>query len=210
MTITTPTHANRLAAAAAITQKARHEIDTHEALAAEVDRLKTLAADGELDDAGAADLVKKSEALRISEIVLPRKQAVLRDAQSAEYAVAAEVLESLALALDPLAKEAATAADALTAALIHPAAAELRGDTGQGYHRDTGRTILEGYAHGVYPASMLAERIETARRTNFGAAHVPAAAREILASWEAEVQGIKAGTALLKAALRAVQKISVG
>jgi hypothetical protein len=201
-------NADRLAAAAAVTSKARAEVDSHAALAAEVDRLKTLAGEGELDDAGAADLVKKSEALRVSEIVLPRKQAVLRDAQSAEYTVAAEVLESLALALDPLAKDAAAAADLLTAAMIHPAAAELRGDTGQGYHRDTGRTILEGYAHGVYPASMLAERIETARRTNFGAAHVPAAATEIVASWEAEVQGIRAGTALLKAALRAVQKIS--
>jgi hypothetical protein len=208
MTITTATHAGRLADAAEITAKARSHVDDHAALAAEVDRLKTLAGEGELDDAGAADLVKKSEALRVSEIVLPRKQAVLRDAQSAEYTVAAEVLESLALALDPLAKDAAAAADLLTAAMIHPAAAELRGDTGQGYHRDTGRTILEGYAHGVYPASMLAERIETARRTNFGAAHVPAAAAEIVASWEAEVQGIRAGTALLKAALRAVQKIS--
>jgi hypothetical protein len=208
MITATPTHADRLAAAAAVTSKARAEVDSHAALAAEVDRLKTLAGEGELDDAGAADLVKKSEALRVSEIVLPRKQAVLRDAQSAEYTVAAEVLESLALALDPLAKDAAAAADLLTAAMIHPAAAELRGDTGQGYHRDTGRTILEGYAHGVYPASMLAERIETARRTNFGAAHVPAAATEIVASWEAEVQGIRAGTALLKAALRAVQKIS--
>jgi hypothetical protein len=208
MITATPTHAGRLADAAEITAKARHEIETHEALAATVHRMKAAAVAGELDDAGAVDLVKKSEALRVSEIVLPRKQAVLRDAQSAEYTVAAEVLESLALALDPLAKDAAAAADLLTAAMIHPAAAELRGDTGQGYHRDTGRTILEGYAHGVYPASMLAERIETARRTNFGAAHVPAAAAEIVASWEAEVQGIRAGTALLKAALRAVQKIS--
>jgi hypothetical protein len=204
----TPTHAERLAAAAATTAAARSHVDDHAALAATVHRLQAAAVAGELDDTGAADLVKQSEALRISEIVLPRKQAVLRDALAAEYTVAAEVLESLALALDPLAKDAAAAADLLTAAMIHPAAAELRGDTGQGYHRDTGRTILEGYAHGVYPASMLAERIETARRTNFGAAHVPAAAREILASWEAEVQGIKAGTAALKAALRAVEKIS--
>ena len=201
-----PTHADRLADAAEITAKARHEIETHEALAATVNRLKAAAVAGELDDAGASDLVKQAEALRISEIVLPRKQAALRDAQSAEYSVAAEVLEALALTLDPLAKEAATVADALTAAMIHPAAAELRGDTGQGYHRDTGRTILEGYSHGVYPAAVLSERIETARRTSWGAVHVPPETAAIVASWEAEVQGIKAGTGMLKAALRALKK----
>ena len=198
-------HTDRLAEAAAITAKARHEIEQHEALAATVHRLQAAAVAGELDDAGAGQLVKESEALRISQIVLPRKQAVLRDAQSAEYAVAAEVLESLALALDPLAKEAAAAADALTAALVDPVAAAIRGDTSAGYERDRGRCMVEQFFPGVFGAAVLADRIKTASTTQWGAAHVPGEAALILAAFDAEVAAIRSGTAML----RAVHKVAV-
>ena len=199
-------HADRLAAAAEITAKARHEIEQHEALAATVHRFKAAAVAGELDDAGAADLVRQSEALRISEIVFPRKQAVLRDAQSAEYAVAAEVLESLALALDPLAKEAAAAADALTAALVDPVAAAIRGDTSAGYERDRGRCMVEQFFPGVFGAAVLADRIKTASQTQWGAAHVPTEAREIVQVFDAELAAIRSGIAMVRATLKAAQR----
>jgi len=202
----TVTHSDRLAAAAAITAKARAEVDSHSSLAAEVDRLKTLATDGELDDAGAINLNTLSEKHRIAEITAPRRQRALDDALAHEVKESLAVLAELAAALEPVKAEAEQVADKLTAALVHPDAAAIRSDTTAGHERDTGRCIVESYMPGVFPAAVLAERIRTASQTTWGNRHVPAAAREILASWEAEVQGIKAGTAALKAALRALEK----
>jgi hypothetical protein len=208
MTITTATHADRLAEAAEITAKARQSITEADDLAADVADLKLRAAGGDLDDQGAAVLVAKSEKTRINDITAPRRQRALDDATEAEVKVALDVLADLGAQVDELAKEAAQAADALTAALVDPAAAAILGDTTAGYDRDRGRCAVEAFMPGVYGAAVLADRIRTASQTTWGAVHVPAAAAEIVASWEAEVQGIRAGTALLKAALRAVQKIS--
>jgi hypothetical protein len=206
MTITTPTHADRLAAAAAITQKARHEIEIHEALAATVHRLKAAAVAGELDDAGAGQLVKEAEALRISEIVQPRRRKALDDATEAEVKVALDVLADLGAQVDELAKEAAQAADALSAALVDPAAAAIRGDTTAGYDRDRGRSAVEAFMPGVYGAAVLADRIRTASQTTFGAVHVPAEAAAIVAAFDAELAAIRSGTAMLKSILKAAQK----
>ena len=105
-------------------------------------------------------------------------------------------------------REAVAAADALTAALIHPAASELRGDYSSGYHRDTGRTIVEGFFHGTYPAGALRERITTLSQTTWGTAHIPRETAILAESFDADLRAIKAGTATLRAAIKAVQKIS--
>ena len=206
--ITTTTHSQTLAAAASITAAARSVINDHQSLAAEVARLKQAAAAGQLDETAAAEFLNKSEALRISFIVLPRKEASLRDALAEEGRAAVQVLTQLAAELEPLAADAAAAADALTAGLIHPAALELRGDRGAGYQRDTGRSIVESYFHGTFPAAALNERIQTALSASPGAVHVPAAAREIAASFDTEATAIRDGTAMLKAALKAALKLS--
>lgn len=205
---TTTTHSQTLAVAASITAAARSSLNDHQALAAEVARLKQAAAAGQLDETAAAEFLNKSEALRISFIVLPRKEASLRDALAEEGRAAVQVLTQLAAELEPLAADAAAAADALTAGLIDSAALELRGDRGAGYQRDTGRSIVESYFHGVFPAAALNERIQTALSASAGAAHVPAAAREIAASFDTEATAIRDGTAMLKAALKAALKLS--
>jgi hypothetical protein len=55
---------------------------------------------------------------------------------------------------------------------------------------------------------MLAERIKNASQTTWGGAHVPVEAALIVSTFDAEVAGIKSGTAMLRATLKAVQKIS--
>jgi hypothetical protein len=205
MITATPTHADRLAEAAAITAKARSHVDDHAALAAEVDRLKTLAGEGELDDTGAGDFVKKAEALRISEIVLPRKQAALRDALAAEVAVALDVLAELAAKVDVLVADAATVADALSGVLVDPAAQAVRGDTSAGHERDTGRCMVEAYFPGVFPAAVLAERIRGASTVTWGNSHVPAAAMAIVQSFDSDAKAIRDSID----GLRAVHKAAV-
>jgi hypothetical protein len=206
MTITTATHAGRLADAAEITAKARSHVDDHAALAAEVDRLLTLAGDGELDDAGAADLVKKSEALRLAAIVQPRRQRALDDATKAEVAVGLEVLAALSDALAPLEAEAAAAADLLTAALVDPAAAALEDDTVLARELGVARCSVERGMPGVFPAAMLSERLKAASTTTWGGAHVPVEAALIVAAFDAELAAIRSGTAMLKSILKAAQK----
>jgi hypothetical protein len=202
----TPTQAERLAAAAEITATARHEIEQHEALAATVHRLKAAAVAGELDDAGAADLVAKAERVRVGGITAPRRARILDDALAAEVAVALDVLAELGRALEPIQSEAAAAADKLTAALVHPDAAAIRGDTTAGYERDRGRCMVEAYMPGVFPAAMLADRIRTASQTTWGSSHIPAQASEIVATFDRELVAIRKGTAALRAALRALEK----
>ena len=207
MITATPTHADRLAAAAEITAKARHEIETHEALAATVHRGKAAAVAGELDDAGAADLVRQSEALRLAEIVLPRRRKSLDDATEAEAAVGLEVLAALSDALAPLEAEAAQAADKLTEALIDPAAAALEDDIVLARELGVARCWVEKAMPGVYGASVLREKIDNGLRTSWGSAHVPATAREIVAGFDAELAAIRSGTAMLKGILKAAVKV---
>jgi hypothetical protein len=209
MTITTPTHADRLAEAAAITAKARQSITEADDLAADVADLKLRAAGGDLDDQGAAVLVAKSEKARINDITAPRRARILADTEAAEVKEALAVLSELGQALEPVKAEAEEVADKLTAALVHPDAAAIRGDTSAGHERDTGRCMVEAYMPGVFPAAVLAERIRTASQTSWGTGHVPAAAAEILADFDRELVAIRKGIAALRAALRAVEKISV-
>jgi hypothetical protein len=183
--ITTPTHADRLAAAAAVTSKARAEVDSHAALAAEVDRLKTLAGEGELDDAGAADLLRKAEALRLAAIVQPRRQRALDDATKAEVSVGLEVLAALSDALAPLEADAAQAADLLTAALVDPAAAALEADIVLARELGVARCWVEKAAPGVYGASVVRERLKAAGQTSWGAGHVPVEAALIVSTFDA-------------------------
>jgi len=201
-----PTHAQRLAAAAAVTAAARKAIQEADDLAAEVSSLKLRAGGGDLDDTGAADLVAKAEALRLSEITLPRRKRALDDALAAEVKVGLEILSELAAALDPVEADAAQAADRLTAALVDPAAAALEEDTVLAREIGVARCSIEKGMHGVFGAWVLAERIKNASTITWGAGHVPGEAALIVASWETDVQGIKAGTALLRAALRALKK----
>jgi hypothetical protein len=204
----TVTHSDRLKAAAARTAAARQEVDEHSRLAAEVDRLKTLAADGELDDKGAADLVAKTEKVRIGEITAPRRQRALDDALAHEIKAGLEILSELSAALEPVQADAAAAADKLTEALVDPAAAALPEDTVLARELGVARCSVEKGMPGVFPAAMLAERIKTASTTTWGALHVPVEAAQIVATFDAELVGIRAGTAMLKATLKTVQKIS--
>lgn len=197
---------DKLAAAAEITAKARHEIENHEALAGKVRQMKLAAAGGELDEIQAADLIQAAERLRIAEIVLPRKQAVLRDALAAEVRAALDVLAALSASLEPVEADAAQAADLLTDALIDPAAAALDGDTPLARDLGVGRCYVEAAMPGMYRAAVLRDRVKTASTILWGDAHIPAAAREIVASWDAELAAIKTGTAILKATLKAAQK----
>ncbi len=203
--ITTESHRQALADAAAVTAAARAQVDAHEALAAEVREMKLAAAGGELDELQAVDLIAKAEQVRVGEIVLPRKQAALRDALAAEVAVALSVLTELAAKVAVLVADAANAADALTGALVDPAAAAIRADTTAGHERDTGRCIVEAYAPGVHPASVLAEKIRTAAATTWGSAHVPAAAMAIVQSFDSDAKAIRDGID----GLRAVHKAAV-
>ena len=206
MTIPTSTHADRLAEAAAITAKARHEIEQHEALAATVHRLQAAAVAGELDDAGAGQLVKEAEANRISEITLPRRKRALDDATEAEAAVGLEVLAALSDALAPVEADAAQAADKLTEALIDPAAAALEDDIVLARELGVARCWVEKAMPGVYGASVLREKIDNGLRTSWGSAHVPATAREIVAGFDAELAAIRSATAMLKGILKAAAK----
>jgi hypothetical protein len=202
----TVTHSDRLAAAAAITAKARAEVDSHSSLAAEVDRLKTLATDGELDDAGAINLNTLSEKHRIAEITAPRRQRALDDALAHEVKESLAVLAELAAALEPVKAEAEQVADKLTAALVHPDAAAIRGETTAGQERDRGRCMVEQFFPGVFPAAILAERIHTASQTTWGSGHCPQAAAEIVETFDTELAAIKRGVASLRVALRALEK----
>ena len=199
------THTDRLAAAAEITAAARHEVDEHSRLAATVADLKARAADGELDDAGAAELLKKAEALRLAEIVQPRRKRALDDALAHEIKLGLEILSELAATLEPIHADAAAAADALTAALVDPAAAALDGDTVLARDLGVGRCSVERAMPGVYPAERLAERIRTASTVTWGALHVPVEAALIVESFDQEIQGIRSGIAMLKA----VHKVAV-
>ena len=206
MTITTATHADRLAAAAAITQKARQSITEADDLAAEVSKLKLAAAGADLDDRGAGELVRLSEAARINDITAPRRARILADAEAAEVKVGLEVLAALSDALAPLEAEAAAAADLLTAALVDPAAAALEADIVLARELGVARCWVEKAAPGVYGASVVRERIKTASTTTWGGAQVPVEAAQIVATFDAEVAGIKSGTAMLKSILKAAQK----
>jgi hypothetical protein len=184
-------HADRLAAAAATTAAARSHVDDHAALAAEVDRLKTLAGEGELDDAGAADLLRKAEALRLAAIVQPRRQRALDDATKAEVAVGLEVLAALSDALAPLEADAEAAADLLTAALIDPAAAKLEDDIVLARELGVARCWVEKAMPGVYGASVLRERLKAAGQVTWGSAHVPVEADLIVATFDADAKAIR-------------------
>ena len=159
-----------------------------------------------LDEAGAAELMRKAELHRLGEITQSRRERALADARAAEVVIALEVLRDLEAQLEPVEREAAAAADALTAALIHPAA--LSNDNEFSHYRDTGRTTVETFMHGTYPAKVLRERIIAMQSTSWGSNHIPRETAVIAASYDADVLAIKAGTATLKAALKAVQKIS--
>ena len=202
---TIETHTTALAAAATTTAAALAQIEAYKKLAADVAALKLRAAGGELDEEGAAELIRKAEKQRLGEITLSRHERALADALAAEVTAALNVLRDLESQLAPVEREAAAAADALTAALIHPAAT---GDHSTGNHRGTGRTIVEGYFHGTYPAALLRERITTLSQTTWGTSHIPREAAIIAESFDAEIKAIQAGAATLKAALKAVQKIS--
>jgi hypothetical protein len=206
MITATPTHADRLAAAAAITAKARQSITEADDLAAEVSKLKLAAAGGDLDDRGAAELVRLSEAARIADITKPRRARILADAEAAEVKVGLEVLAALSDALAPLEADAAQAADLLTAALVDPAAAALEADIVLARELGVARCWVEKAAPGVYGASVLRERLKAAGQVTWGSAHVPVEAALIVSTFDAEVAGIKSGTAMLKSILKAAQK----
>ena len=150
--------------------------------------------------------MRQSEALRLAEIVLPRRRKSLDDATEAEAAVGLEVLAALSDALAPLEAEAAQAADKLTEALIDPAAAALEDDIVLARELGVARCWVEKAMPGVYGASVIREKIDNGLRTSWGSAHVPATAREIVAGWEGEVAAIKAGTVMLKGILKAALK----
>ena len=205
--ITTELHRQALADAATVTAAARAQVDVHEALAAEVRALKLAAENGELDELQAVDLIAKAEQVRVGEIVLPRKQAALRDALAAEVAVALSVLADLAAKAAVLVADAATAADALSGVLVDPAAQAVRGDTSAGHERDTGRCMVEAYMPGVFPAAVLADRIRTASNTSWGTGHVPAAAMAIVQSFDSDVKAIRDGIDGLRAIHKAAVKV---
>ena len=142
----------------------------------------------------------------MAEITLPRRQRALDDATKAEVAVGLEVLAALSDALAPLEAEAAQAADLLTAALVDPAAAALEADIVLARELGVARCWVEKAAPGVYGASVLREKVDNGLRTSWGSSHVPATAREIVSTFDAEVAGIKSGTAMLKSILKAAQK----
>ena len=206
MITATPTHADRLAEAAAATAAARSHVDDHASLAAEVADLKLRAAGGDLDDGGAAELLRKAEALRLAEIVQPRRKRALDDATEAEVAVGLEVLAALSDALAPVKAEAEAAADKLTEALIDPAAAALEDDIVLARELGVARCWVEKAMPGVYGASVLREKIANGLRTSWGSAHVPATAREIAATFDAELAAIRSGTVMVRATLKAAQK----
>jgi hypothetical protein len=191
--ITTESHRQALADAAAVTAAARAQVDAHEALAAEVRSLREAAAAGELDELQAVELIAKAEQVRVGEIVLPRKQAALRDALAADVAVALSVLAELAAKVAVLVADAATAADALSGVLVDPAAQSVRGDTSAGHERDTGRCMVEAYMPGVFPAAVLADKIRDAATVTWGNSHVPAAAMAIVQSFDSDVKAIRDG-----------------
>lgn len=199
-------HADRLAAAAASVAAARSHVDDHAALAADVADLKLRAAGGDLDDRGAAELLRKAEALRLAEITETRRRKALDDALAAEVRVALDVLAELGAQVESLATDAAQAADSLTAVLVDAAAREIRSDTAAGYERDRGRCMVEAFMPGVYGAAVLGDRIRTASTTTWGAGHVPAEAAAIVAGFDGEVAAIRSGTAMLRATLKAAQK----
>jgi hypothetical protein len=206
MITATPTHADRLAEAAEITAKARQSITEADDLAADVADLKLRAAGGDLDDQGAAVLVAKSEKARINDITAPRRQRALADAEAAEVKVGLEVLAALSDALAPLEADAAQAADLLTAALVDPAAAALEADIVLARELGVARCWVEKAMPGVYGASVVRERLKAAGQTSWGAGHVPVEAALIVSTFDAEVAGIKSGTAMLKSILKAAQK----
>lgn len=202
-----PTHYERLVAAAATTATARQHVADHAALKANVTALKSKAEDGELDDEGAAELVAKAEKVRIGEITAPRRQKALDDAQAAEVAVSLEVLADLAEKVAGLAKDAAQAADSLTAALVDPAAQAIRSDTAAGDDRDRGRCMVEQFMPGVHGAAVLADRIKSASTTTWGALHIPSEAAAIVATFDAELAAIRAGINGLLAIHKAAVKV---
>jgi hypothetical protein len=203
--ITTESHRQALADAAAVTAAARAQVDAHEALAAEVRSLREAAAAGELDELQAVELIAKAEQVRVGEIVLPRKQAALRDALAAEVAVALSVLAELAAKAAVLVADAATAADALSGVLVDPAAQAVRGDTSAGHERDTGRCMVEAYMPGVFPAALLADRIRCASNTGWGSGHVATEAALIVQSFDSDAKAIRDSIE----GLRAVHKAAV-
>jgi hypothetical protein len=204
--ITTESHRQALADAAAVTSAARSQVDAHEALAAEVRSLKLAAAGGELDELQAADLITKAEQVRVGEIVLPRKQAALRDAQAAELKAALAVLADLQVDAEALVQAADTAAESLMDAVLSPAAREIRCDTGEGFQRDRSRFLAGRTFCGVFEAAALALRIETAQRITFGSSHIPAEAARIVESYPAESSAIRHQVAALAAAAKAAKK----
>jgi hypothetical protein len=199
-------NADRLAAAAAITAKARQSITEADDLAAEVSKLKLAAAGGDLDDRGAAELVRLSEAARMADITAPRRARILADSEAAEVKVGLEVLAALSDALAPVEADAAAAADLLTAALVDPAAAALEADIVLARELGVARCWVEKAMPGVYGASVLREKVDNGLRTSWGSSHVPATAREIVASFDTELAAIRSGTAMLKSILKAAQK----
>lgn len=203
--ITTESHRQALADAATVTAAARAQADAHEALAAEVREMKLAAGAGDLDEIQAAELVAKAEQVRIGEITAPRRKRALDDALAAEVRVSLDVLAELAAKVDSLVADAAAAADALTGALVDPAAAAIRSDTAAGYERDRGRCMVEQFFPGVFPAAVLAEKIRTAGTVTWGSSHVPAAAREIVQSFDSDVKAVRDGID----GLRAVHKVAV-
>ena len=205
--ITTESHRQALADAATVTASARAQVDVHEALAAKVCEMKLAAENGELDELQAVDLIAKAEQVRVGEIVLPRKQAALRDALAAEVAVALSVLADLAAKVAVLVADAATAADALSGVLVDPAAQAVRGDTSAGHERDTGRCMVESYMPGVFPAAVLADRIRTASNTSWGTGHVATEAALIVQSFDSNVKAIRDGIDGLLAVRKLAAKV---
>ena len=204
--ITTESHRQALADAATVTAAALAQVDVHEALAAKVCEMKLAGAAGDLDEIQAADLIAKAEQVRVGEIVLPRKQAALRDALAAEVAVALSVLADLAAKVAVLVADAATAADALSGVLVDPAAQSVRGDTTAGHERDTGRCMVEAYMPGVFPAALLADKIRTASNTSWGTGHVATEAALIVQSFDSNVKAIRDGIDGLLAVHKAAVK----
>ncbi len=199
-------HSAALAAAAALAATAQDQVDAHASLGSEVANLKQRAEAGELDEAGASELLRKAELHRLGEITQSRRERALADAKAAEVVTALAVLRSLESELVPVEREAAEAADKLTAALVHPAAAS--NDNEFSYHRDTGRATVESFMHGCFPAKVLRERIIAMQSTSWGSNHIPRETAIIAKTYDADVLAIKAGTAILRSAVKAVQKIS--
>jgi len=196
---------DRLNAANRAIGEARAAVLALDSLRSDVARLRKVANDPAASDedanAAAAELVEKSEKLRLADLGKDRLAASVDRAIGAAASLCrSSILPALDAEALELAKDAREAGNAVLRSLLSPAAAAVSSDESLGYNRERAVGGMSYYFTGLFEASQMLAAIQNTR--GMESVSVPNFTLEMLQSWEGKTAAIRAGIARLQSMVK--------